>query len=292
MMAAAFAAVTQGVDEPITLKQALSGPFKEQWAQAVESEFNSLEKQGTWALKSDPGAYVYWQGGQFICILVVYVDDMIFAFEDAVWAADFKTALGARFDIKDSGVCAWALGMTGERDWDNATLKVHQAKYIDDMLHKFNLADAYVVSTPAEVGADVPGSNKPLAAEVPYHALVGSLLYTMVATRPDIAEAVSKLSRAMAKPKERHWQAGERVLRYAPPAPQPPAGHADLLVAMLTGALRAVAGGGHMHYHLRARAGRPSCVYCGQRTEWEYCCDGTPALCGPKYPCMAVELWA
>eukprot|EP00873_Tetraselmis_striata_P006313 jgi/Tetstr1/426577/TSEL_016855.t1 len=357
MMAAAFAAVTQGVDEPITLKQALSGPFKEQWAQAVESEFNSLEKQGTWVvcelpeertaipskwvfkvkynadgsiarfkarlvvqgcrqrhgidyaetfaptvkfttirvlfaiavqygwnihqvdvdtaflyapveeeiymrpppgyeqydargrpmvlrllkslyglkqsprnwhntlhkflvwygfqqLKSDPGAYVYWQGGQLICILVVYVDDMIFAFKDAVWAADFKTALGARFDIKDLGVCAWALGMAVERDWDNATLKVHQAKYIDDMVHKFNLADAYAVSTPAEVGADVPGSNKPLAAEMPYQALVGSLLYAMVATRPDIAEAVSKLCRVMAKPEERHWQAAKRVLRY------------------------------------------------------------------------------
>eukprot|EP00873_Tetraselmis_striata_P045348 jgi/Tetstr1/465612/TSEL_010258.t1 len=202
MMAAAFAAVTQGVDEPITLKQALSGPFKEQWAQAVESEFNSLEKQGTWV------------GGQLICILVVYVDDMIFAFKDAVWAADFKTALGVRFDIKDLGVCAWALGMAVERDWDNATLKVHQAKYIDDMVHKFNLADAYAVSTPAEVGADVPGSNKPLAAEMPYQALVGSLLYAMVATRPDIAEAVSKLCRVMAKPEERYWQAAKRVLRY------------------------------------------------------------------------------
>eukprot|EP00873_Tetraselmis_striata_P021157 jgi/Tetstr1/441421/TSEL_029667.t1 len=54
MMAAAFAAVTQGVDEPITLKQALSGPFKEQWSQAVESEFNSLEKQGTWAVCESP----------------------------------------------------------------------------------------------------------------------------------------------------------------------------------------------------------------------------------------------
>eukprot|EP00873_Tetraselmis_striata_P007821 jgi/Tetstr1/428085/TSEL_018140.t1 len=54
MMAAAFAAVTQGVDEPITLKQALSGPFKEQWAQAVESEFNSLEKQGTWVVCESP----------------------------------------------------------------------------------------------------------------------------------------------------------------------------------------------------------------------------------------------
>eukprot|EP00873_Tetraselmis_striata_P042414 jgi/Tetstr1/462678/TSEL_007644.t1 len=104
--------------------------------------------------------------------------------------------------------------MAVERDWDNATLKVHQAKYIDDMVHKFNLADAYAVSTPAEVGADVPGSNKPLAAEMPYQALVSSMLYAMVATRPDIAEAVSKLCRVMAKPEERHWQAAKRVLRY------------------------------------------------------------------------------
>eukprot|EP00873_Tetraselmis_striata_P022631 jgi/Tetstr1/442895/TSEL_030958.t1 len=79
-------------------------------------------------------------------------------------------------------------------------------------------------------------------------------------------------------------EASEAAL--APPAPQPPAGHADLLVAMLTGALRAVAGGGHMHYHVRVLAGRPSCVDCGQRTDWECCCDGTPALCGPKYPSM------
>eukprot|EP00873_Tetraselmis_striata_P010341 jgi/Tetstr1/430605/TSEL_020402.t1 len=104
--------------------------------------------------------------------------------------------------------------MAVERHWDNATLKVHQAKYIDDMLHKFKLADAYTVSTPGEVGAVIPGSNKPLAVEVPYQALVGRLLYARVATRPDIAEAVSKLCRVMAKPEERHWQAAKRVLRY------------------------------------------------------------------------------
>eukprot|EP00873_Tetraselmis_striata_P046508 jgi/Tetstr1/466772/TSEL_011242.t1 len=127
--------------------------------QSPRNWHNTLHKflvcYGFQQLKSDPGAYVYWQGGQLICILVVYVDDMIFAFKNAVWAADFKTALGARFDIKDLGVCAWALGMAVERDWDNATLKVHQAKYIDDMLHKFNLADAYAVSTPAEAAKRV-----------------------------------------------------------------------------------------------------------------------------------------
>eukprot|EP00873_Tetraselmis_striata_P036461 jgi/Tetstr1/456725/TSEL_043422.t1 len=163
MMAAAFAAVTKGVDEPITLKQALSGAFEEQWTQAAESEFKSLEKQGTWVVcelpeerTAIPSKWVF-EGGQLICILVVYVDDMIFAFKDA-------------------------LGVAVERDWDNVTLKVHQAKYIDDMLHKFNLAYAFAVSTPAEIGADIPGSNKPLAAEVPYHALVCSVLDAMVAT--------------------------------------------------------------------------------------------------------------
>eukprot|EP00873_Tetraselmis_striata_P017244 jgi/Tetstr1/437508/TSEL_026186.t1 len=64
-------------------------------------------------------------------------------------------------------------------------------------------------------------------------------------------------------------EASEAAL--APPAPQPPAGHADLLVAMLTGALRAVAGGGHMHYHVRVLAGRPSCVYCARPTAPRLC---------------------
>eukprot|EP00873_Tetraselmis_striata_P036487 jgi/Tetstr1/456751/TSEL_043448.t1 len=70
----------------------------------------------------------------------------------------------------------------------------------------------------------------------------------------------------------------EGVVEASEAALAPPAGHADLLVAMLTGALRALAGGGHMHYHVRVLAGRPSCVDCGQRTDWECCCDGTPAL--------------
>eukprot|EP00873_Tetraselmis_striata_P007827 jgi/Tetstr1/428091/TSEL_018146.t1 len=102
-----------------------------------------------------------WDNATLKVYQAKYIDDMLHKFNLAdaslpLWAAaDFKTALGARFDIKDSGVCAWALGMPVERDWDNATLKVHQAKYIDDMLHKFNLADAYAVSIPAEAAKQV-----------------------------------------------------------------------------------------------------------------------------------------
>lgn len=47
-----------------------------------------------------------------------------------------------------------------------------------------------------------------------YQALIGSLLYLMHATRPDIAYAVIKLSQYSSKPRECHWTSLKRVLRY------------------------------------------------------------------------------
>jgi len=47
-----------------------------------------------------------------------------------------------------------------------------------------------------------------------YQALVGSLLYLMHATRPDIAFAVIRLSQYTSKPHEVHWLGLRRILRY------------------------------------------------------------------------------
>lgn len=49
---------------------------------------------------------------------------------------------------------------------------------------------------------------------VPYQQLVGSLLYVSNATRPDIAYAVSEVSRLNANHTETHWVAAKRILRY------------------------------------------------------------------------------
>ena len=49
---------------------------------------------------------------------------------------------------------------------------------------------------------------------VPYASAVGSLMYTMVCTRPDIAHAVGVLSRYMLKPGKEKWKAIKRVFRY------------------------------------------------------------------------------
>eukprot|EP00253_Pinus_taeda_P030374 PITA_30374 len=51
-------------------------------------------------------------------------------------------------------------------------------------------------------------------SRVPYASAVGSLIYAMVYTRPDIAHAVGVLSRFMSKPGKEHWTAVKRVFKY------------------------------------------------------------------------------
>eukprot|EP00253_Pinus_taeda_P003454 PITA_03454 len=46
-----------------------------------------------------------------------------------------------------------------------------------------------------------------------YKSIVGSLMY-LTATRPDIMFAVSLISKFMERPKEAHWKAAKRILRY------------------------------------------------------------------------------
>ena len=49
---------------------------------------------------------------------------------------------------------------------------------------------------------------------VPYASAVGSLMYAMVCTRPDIAHAVGTVSRFLSNPGREHWNAVKWILRY------------------------------------------------------------------------------
>lgn len=49
---------------------------------------------------------------------------------------------------------------------------------------------------------------------VTYSSVVGSLMYAMMGTRPDIAYTVGILGRFSTNPKRHHWSAAKRVLRY------------------------------------------------------------------------------
>ena len=50
--------------------------------------------------------------------------------------------------------------------------------------------------------------------KVPYSSAVGSIMFTMVSTRPDISHAISVLSKFMSNPEKEHWLGMKWLLRY------------------------------------------------------------------------------
>ena len=51
-------------------------------------------------------------------------------------------------------------------------------------------------------------------SKVPYASVVGCLMYVMICTRPDLAHAVSVVSKYMANPGKQHWDAVKWIFRY------------------------------------------------------------------------------
>jgi hypothetical protein len=64
-------------------------------------------------------------------------------------------------------------------------------------------------------GTALTASQTDEPINLPYRALIGSLLYMAIKTRPDISHAVCVLARYSAKPSMKHWSAALRVLKYA-----------------------------------------------------------------------------
>ena len=172
-----------------------------------------IKQDGFHQLRTDPGAFISTdKDGGINCILLVYVDDMIIACKRNDQLTSLKQRIGAKFDIKDLQECAWLLGVAVEQGSDSIT--IHQKKFITELTERYNMANAAPAWSPSAVSQASATDSQPLEDYTVYQSLVGSLLYVMIATRPDIAESVSRLCRHMAAPTAAHWKAAKRVLAY------------------------------------------------------------------------------
>ena len=154
-------------------------------------------------------------------ILLLYVDDMLVAGSNMHAINNLKKQLSQEFEMKDLGAANQILGMRISRDMKNRTLKLSQAEYVEKVLNKFNMHGAKPVSTPLASHFKLSKELSPKTeqekenmSKVPYASAVGSLMYAMVCTRPDIAHAVGVVSRFMSNPGKMHWEAVKWILRY------------------------------------------------------------------------------
>ena len=123
--------------------------------------------------------------------------------------------------ITDLGPIHWLLGIKVTWDRKAQTISLSQESFINTIIRRFNLEEAKTIPFPIYPTIyystkDAPADKTEAAhmAKMPYRQAIGSLMYAAVATRPDIAFAVSTLSQFLENPGEAHWDAVKRVFRY------------------------------------------------------------------------------
>ncbi|KAJ4730101.1 Retrovirus-related Pol polyprotein from transposon TNT 1-94 [Melia azedarach] len=153
--------------------------------------------------------------------LVLYVDDMLIAAENKSDVQKLKDLLSIEFEMKDLGAARKIQGMEIYRDRSKKKLFLSQKGYIQKILSRFGMSTAKPIDTPSDANAHLSVAFAPKSVEekeymsrVPYTSAVGSLMYAMVCTRPDLAQSVSVVSRFMGEPGKEHWQAVKRIFRY------------------------------------------------------------------------------
>ncbi|KAE8219279.1 hypothetical protein CF326_g8990 [Tilletia indica] len=142
--------------------------------------------------------------------LLLYVDDMLVAGQDINEVEKVKTALKEEWRMTDLGPASWVLGISMQRHEQGISLS--QSAYIKSIVKKFGQENGRKALTP--LPADLPTrEGEPFPDRRRYQALIGSLLWVAIATRPDIAFSVGYLGRHSADPTYEHWEAGLRVVR-------------------------------------------------------------------------------
>ena len=156
---------------------------------------------------------VYTKQNAELCIVLIWVDDIIIASTSDSCLKVVKEALKCKFKMKDLGKISHFLGI--EFLVDNDTISMSQGKYIERLLEKFQMHNCKPKLTPCD-----PNINKicsepaePTDATL-YREIVGSLIYAMTATRPDLCYVVTKLSQYMSNPNKNHMSMAKHVLRY------------------------------------------------------------------------------
>ena len=76
------------------------------------------------------------------------------------------------------------------------------------------MADCKPHSTPCEMDIEKTSDKVDLIDSKPYCEIIGSLIYIMVVTKPDICYLVSRLSQDLAKPNYSHLMKAKHVLHY------------------------------------------------------------------------------
>ncbi|KAL2243462.1 UNVERIFIED_CONTAM: Retrovirus-related Pol polyprotein from transposon TNT 1-94 [Sesamum indicum] len=134
---------------------------------------------------------------------------------------DLQKDLGKTFEMKNLDDAKRILGMDITRDRNESKILLNQRTYILSILKKISMENSKPVSVPLVVHFQLCRDQSPKndfekekMSKVPYSNVIGSIMFLMVCSQPDIIYAISCLNRYMSNPGPPHWEALKCLLRY------------------------------------------------------------------------------
>jgi len=147
-----------------------------------------------------------------LLVVSLYVDDLLVTGSNMKQIDMFKREMKDVFYMTDRGKMTFFLGMEVKQKQNE--IFICQQKYAKEILKKFNMEECRPTTTTMNQKERFCKNNG--AAKIDeklYRTFIGCLMY-LTATRPDIMNATSILSRYMHCASEIHFQTAKRIVRY------------------------------------------------------------------------------
>jgi hypothetical protein len=113
------------------------------------------------------------------------------------------------FEMSLLGELSFFLGL--QIHLSNQGIFISQTKYIREMLKRFGMEHCKPVTTPMKNNCKMRKDDDSKSTDQrKYRSMIGSLLY-VIASRPDVIQAVGQVERFQAAPKESHGLAVKRI---------------------------------------------------------------------------------
>jgi hypothetical protein len=123
-------------------------------------------------------------------------------------------ALETEFKVTNMGQLHWLLGIqiTFNRD----AIELSQEAFVAKILKRFQMNDSHPTLLPINPNTRLTKQDSVLEAEEHplYQSIIGSCMYLVTCTRPDLAYPVSYLSQFLAAPSKSHLAPAKRLLWY------------------------------------------------------------------------------
>ena len=181
---------------------------------------NYLFSLGFLGIIADSNVYIKQDNTSFI-ILALYVDDVILITNTIQLLKQIDIQFRQAFAMTNHSPIHYILGIHIERNRMNRTIKIHQQKYILNILKHFQMINCNPIGKPFEVNVKLTKDQRPQTpseintmSNVPYAQAVGALGYASVTTRPALTYAVGEVSQHSINPRQAHWNAVKRIFRY------------------------------------------------------------------------------